>query len=283
MGTSGPPLFFYVNIISMDKEIGWLLGEKYNDKPSKKFYKDVERLKAEEPVDYVIGFTEFLGCKIDLSKKPLIPRKETEFWVEDAIRDIASLKSKKSDVRVLDVFSGSGCVAVAILAKTDILLCDIADNQDKCLKQARINCRLNNINPKRYRVIKSNVFSSSSLRGVKQRSNLDSRLRGNDGDGYDFIFANPPYIPKTRKNKIQKSVLKYEPKEALFGGSDGLLFVRKFLKNAKNYLAEDGKIYMEFDSVQKKDIEKLIKQNKYSGFEFYRDQFKKWRWVIVYK
>jgi release factor glutamine methyltransferase len=244
------------------KEIGWLLKEKYNNKPNKKFLEDVKRIEKGEPIDYIIGFVEFLGCRIDLSKKPLIPRKETEFWSEKAIENISSLGKKTGSLRCLDLFCGSGCVGVAVLAKAGILLCDISDKSQDCLQQARINCKLNNINKKRYRVIKSDIFSN---------------IQG----GYDFIFANPPYIPTLKKNKIQKSVLKYEPRQALFGGKDGLRCINKFLRDAKKHLNSGAKIFMEFDSPQKNSIEKILKNNKYSEWKFCKDQSGKWRWAEI--
>ncbi len=262
----------------MEKEIKWLLKEKYFNKPSKQFYKDVERLKAGEPLDYVIGFTEFLKCKIDLSKRPLVPRPETEFWVGKVIENIVSLEDGGRGKRCLDLFSGSGCVGVAVLAKTGILLCDMADSDKNAIAQIKINCKLNKINSKRYRIIKSDVFK-----------NIKGNPALNHAEGYDFIFANPPYIPVTRKSKVQKSVLKFEPKKALFGGSDGLFYIRKFLKDAKNHLRPEGKIFMEFDGSagspqvppQKKQIEKIIRKYNYKNYEFHKDQYNKWRWVSI--
>jgi release factor glutamine methyltransferase len=221
-----------------------------------------------EPLEYVRGFTEFGAppgsCKIDLSKKPLIPRAETEFWVQAAVSVV--LADKRPDIRCLDLFSGSGCVGVAVLSKTGILLCDIADSQDNCLEQAKINCQINNISKTRYRIIKSNVFK---------------KIKGK----YDYIFANPPYIPTTRKNMVQKSVLKFEPHSALFAGPDGLFYIRKFLKDAKNYLNKNGAIFMEFSPEQKKDIDKILARQKamghFDGYKFHKDQFGKFRWVVV--
>lgn len=254
---------------NIEKEIRWLLEEKYSGKANKQFYKDVKRLEKGEPVDYVIGFTEFLGCKIDLSKRTLIPRPETEFWTERAVS--AVLADKKAGARCLDLFSGSGCVGIAILAKTPILLpacrqagatVDFVDNDKKCLEQIKINCRINKIDSKRYKIIKSDVFSK-----IKNK--------------YDYIFANPPYIPTTRKDKIQRSVLKYEPRQALFGGKDGLFYIKKLLSQAKNHLNTNGKIYMEFDSIQKREIDKLLKKYKYKQWNFYKDQYGKYRWVVI--
>ena len=236
----------------IEKETAWLLKEKYHHKPTEKFYSDVKRLKAGEPVDYVIGFTDFLGYRIDLSKKTLIPRPDTEFWVEQELKNIQK-------GTVLDIFSGSGCIGVSVLKHSKILLCDFADKDLNCVKQIKINLKLNKVKGK---VIQSNIFSN---------------IKGK----YDYIFANPPYIPKIKINKIQKSVLKFEPKLALFGGSDGLFFIRNFLKNAKNHLNNNGTIFMEFDSPQKPEIEKLIKKYKYSKFKFNKDQYNKWRWVSV--
>ncbi|MCK5591939.1 MAG: hypothetical protein KAI72_08290, partial [Candidatus Pacebacteria bacterium] len=85
------------------KEEIWLLEEKYNGVKTNAFLLDVARLKKGEPVDYVIGFTSFLGCHIDLSNFPLIPRTETEFWLEKIIKKI--VESKKENLQCLDLFS----------------------------------------------------------------------------------------------------------------------------------------------------------------------------------
>lgn len=245
----------------MQKEIGWLLREKYFGKPNKNFEKDVNRLKAGEPVDYVIGFTEFLGCRIDLSKKPLIPRLETEYWVGEAIREISRFFSdrKKHGIKVLDIFAGSGCIGITISRDVKNVKVDFADKEKNAIAQIKINLKINKVKGK---AIQSDIFSN---------------IKGK----YDYIFANPPYIPLKRKNKIQKSVLKYEPKTALFGGVAGLFYINKFLKEAQNHLTSEGIIFMEFDYIQKKDIEKLLKKYNYKKYEFHKDQFGRWRWVSI--
>ena len=244
----------------MEKEKQWLLREKYNNQPTKKFYNDLKRIDAGEPVDYVIGFTEFLSCKIDLSKKPLIPRPDTEFWVLSAIEEIK--KKSQTKIKVLDIFSGSGCIGVALLKNVPSLLCDFSDIERNNVKQIKINLKINKINKKRFKVIQSDIFEK-----IKSK--------------YDFILANPPYVAQNLKNKLQKSVLDYEPKVALFSGRDGLWVIKKFLAKAKNYLNINGLIFMEFSPEQKKEIETIIIKNRYTAFKFYKDQNERWRWVSI--
>ncbi len=249
--------------MKLEKEIGWLLKEKYFDKPSEKFDTDVKRLKVGEPLAYVIGFVDFLGCKIDVSKKPLIPRLETEFWVSNVVESL-KLKVESGDIRVLDIFAGSGCIGVAVLKNIKASKVTFIEKDKNLLTQIKINCKINNIDAKKYKIKQSDIFKN-----VKGK--------------FDYIFSNPPYIPLNHKKKIQKSVLAYEPKMALFGGKDGLFYIKKFLAIAKYFLNSDGKIYMEFDPPQKKELQNLLLEYSYKTWEFKKDQYDKFRYVIIYK
>ncbi len=220
----------------MERE--WLLKEKGLSE------QDLKRLEEGEPIDYIIGFYCFLGCKIDLSLKPLIPRSETEYWVEKIIPEI------KGDC--LDLFSGSGCVGLALLRHTKAKV-DFADKY--CLEQIKINLKINRL---KGRVIFSDIFS-----GIDKR--------------YDFILANPPYIPTWRR--LAKS-LSFEPGRSLYGGQDGLFYIRKFLEQASLYLKSSGVIYLEFDSGQKKEIERLLTNYHY---QFFKDQYNRWRYLKAQK
>ncbi|MFH0739832.1 MAG: HemK family protein methyltransferase [bacterium] len=246
----------------MKQEVVWLLNEKYGGRLTDKAKKDITRLEKGEPVDYVISHKNFLACKIDLRYKPLIPRDETEYWVGEAISLHRSDRCK-----YLDIFAGSGCCGIAVLKNAPNSHCDFADIDDNCLKQIRFNLKLNGIDKKRYRVIKSNVF--------------EGLLKSNFSSKYDVILANPPYIGLGEKSKVQKSVLNFEPKQALFAKDRGLFFIKKFLSQAKNYLAPEGVIYLEFGYNQKKEIEKLLKKFGYQKYNFNKDQFGKWRYLKI--
>jgi release factor glutamine methyltransferase len=246
------------------QEIQWLIQEKYHGRLTLSAKKDIARLQKGEHVDYVIGFVNFLGCRIDLSLRPFIPRPETEYWVGQAIEDIKSkIRDTKYKIRVLDLFAGSGCIGIAVLKHIPQAHVDFGEKNKQLLSQIRLNAKKNGIARTRHRIIQTNIFS-----GITGR--------------YDYIFANPPYVAEARKHKVQASVLKHEPREALFAGEDGLNYIRKFLKEAKNHLNPNGKIYMEFDSFQKQLIDRYLKKAGYSNWQFFKDQYGKWRFVVIH-
>jgi len=209
---------------------------------------------------------KFLNCKIDISKGIFIPRPETEFWTKRAIKEIQKYMTlyRSNELKILDIFAGSGCIGIAILKNIRKSHVDFVDIDKNAIEQIKINLRLNKVSPKRYKIIKSDIFE---------------RVKGK----YDFIFANPPYVAKERLNEIQESVKKFEPKISWYGGRGGLKYIKKFLKEAKNHLKENGIIFMEIDPLQKEDVEKILKKEGYKKFKFYKDQFKKIRWVKILK
>jgi release factor glutamine methyltransferase len=245
----------------MQKEIQWLLKEKYGGELTAAAKKDIDRLRSGEPLAYVIGFIDFLGCRIDLSKKPLIPRPETEYWAGSEIEKIKPIV-KSNDVAVLDIFSGSGCIGISIMRQIPRARMVFADASVAAVDQIKINVKINALTAGRCEIIQSDMFEN--ITGT-----------------FDYMFANPPYIPTARKGRVQKSVLAYEPQDALFGGPDGLFYIEQFLSRARDFLNPGGTIYMEFDNIQKKQIDSLLKKYGYASWQFHKDQYGTWRWVSI--
>ena len=228
----------------LEQEIKWLLEEKYGNKITAAANQDIERIKNGEPIDYVIGRTDFCGAKIDLSLRPLIPRPETECWLMEAIGDIKS-RGDKGEIKCLDIFSGSGCIGIAILKNIPEARVDFADIDDNALKQIMINLKLNGVHENRFSIIKSDVFENVS-------------------EAYDYIFANPPYIPAGRP--VAQSALKYEPHHSFLAGDSGLLFIRPFLCESKKYLKNGGRLWMEFYAGERMEIENILHKNNYDFY-----------------
>ncbi len=209
-----------------------------------------------------VTFKIFNGAKIDLSKFPVLPREETEFWVKKVLKGLrtfslrsknldfslrSELKKEKKKLKILDLFSGTGCIGIAILKNIKNSLVDFGDIDNGALEQIEINLKLNKINPKRTRIIKTDIFS---------------KIQGK----YDLILANPPYVAKERLNEVQFLVKENEPKMAWYGGKRGMVYILKFLKEAKNFLKKYGKIYFEFDPLQRKEIEIILKKGNYKFY-----------------
>jgi release factor glutamine methyltransferase len=162
----------------------------------------------------------------------------------------------------LDLFSGSGCIGLAVLAKVEKAFCDLGDIDPKNIEQIKINLKINKLEGKRSEVIKTDVFSN-----IKKR--------------YDYILANPPYIAESRSHLIQPSTRDFEPMIALDGKKDGMFFIDKFLKEARKFLKPEGKIFMEFDFYQKKELEEALKKYGWEDYRIYKDQFGLDRFVVT--
>ena len=219
---------------------------------------------TDEPIDYTIGHSDFLNLKVDLSLRPLIPRAETEYWTDLAIKVIKVKVPVLSKVEVLDIFAGSGCIGLAVAKNVPEAHVNFAEVEPKLIEQIKFNATLNNISPDRFNLIQSDIFS-----------NIPAEKK------YDFILANPPYIPEGRKGELDKSVTDYEPHSALFSGADGLGLIKKFLAGARNFLAPAGEIWLEFDISQKETLEKLLPEFGYQTFTFHKDQYDRWRFVVI--
>ena len=222
-------------------------------------------MRIKPPSEYQKGFVNFLNCRIDLSKKTFIPRIETEYWVAKAIKEVKRSKAKSQGLKILDIFAGSGCIGIALLKNIKGTMVHFADIEKKAVGQIKINLKLNKIPKERYRIFQADLFK---------------KLKENK---YNFIFANPPYAAIERVGEIELSVKKYEPQKAYLAGKGGMDYIVEFFAQAKDFLEKHGIIYLEFDPQQKKEISNILSEYKYKNFKFFKDQFKKYRYVKVKK
>lgn len=242
-----------------NRDRNWLLEEKYRGVESPEFFDDLKRLEAGEPLAYVIGWVDFLGCRIDLSKRPLIPRPETEYWTE-AVRSSESVV-RSGKTKILDLFAGSGCIGVAMARAFPEATVDFADNSPATLEQIRINLGLNNVDTKRTRIIQSDVFANIT-------------------DRYDLILANPPYIDEAAPDLADPSVRDWEPHDALFAKDGGLYFIDRLLAEARARLNAGGTLYCEFGKGQENDISALAARHGWHT-DIRNDQYSIPRWFAA--
>lgn len=208
------------------REQEWLLRDKYDGIISSEYKKDLARLAKGEPLAYVIGWVPFLGTKITLDERPLIPRVETEWWIE---RLISFLKQhyKNTSYTVLDMCAGSGAIGVAILSHCQTAHVTFVDNKSIYKETIQKNLIKNNISQLRAEICIGNLFNPINNKR------------------FSVIVANPPYIPHTRN--LPKSVIDYEPHSALYGGDDGLIYIRTIISEIPKHLTEKGVAFVEID------------------------------------
>jgi len=239
------------------EDVAWLKKEKYVGVNTDGFPDDVKRLKSGEPLAYIIGNVPFLNTTIYLDSHPLIPRPETEYWIEKAIKAIeVTMKIANKPAKILDLCAGSGCVGVAVAKNLPQTTVDFIELDEVHLATIQKNCEQNDIDPERARIMSGDLL------------NLNQTILNKK---YDFILCNPPYIDK-ELGRTETSVIDFEPALALYGGNAGLDLIRAIIEQASGYLMERGQLWLEHEPEQVEAIAALSIQN---GFTLllHRDQF----------
>ncbi len=225
------------------QERQWLLVDKYQGQESEAYLSDVAKLEAGVPLAYLIGHIPFLNTTIYLDSHPLIPRPETEYWAEHAIKEM-SAQSEQSSFRVLDLCAGSGALGVAVAHSLANALVDFIEIDPSHLPTIAKNSNANNIETSRVNIYAGDLFSTS---------------HGNPLPKYDFILTNPPYIDKSL-NRTTQSVIDNEPELALYGGKAGMEIIERIINEAPIHLKQCGQLWIEHEPEQAEAIFKLASQ-----------------------
>ncbi|MBI5560693.1 MAG: peptide chain release factor N(5)-glutamine methyltransferase [Deltaproteobacteria bacterium] len=218
----------------------------------------IERRIRREPLQYILGETEFWGLNFKVGPKVLIPRPETEHLVSEGIK---VLKDRQNPL-ILDLSTGSGCIAVALakeLPQARVVATDISAD---ALAWASENAGINGV-AGRIRFLEGNLFEA-----------LDSigSMRGFLPTLFDLIISNPPYVKSSEVFGLEPEVALHEPLLALDGGEDGLYFIRRVIGEAPQHLKPAGVLIVEMGYGQSEDIRRIMAASKGFGrFEIKKD------------
>ena len=207
-----------------------------NNNDLNNFYKLVEQRSLGKPIAYLTNKKFFWNSEFFITNDTLIPRPDTELIIENALK----LTKKKNKLSVLDIGVGSGCVLLSILKERKNFYGTGIDISKKCLIISKMNA--------------INLKISSRLKLYK--SDVDKFNLGK----YDLIVANPPYIKSSKLKYLEKDVAKFEPKQALDGGLDGLSEIRKVIKKSSELIKRNGKFILEIGFDQKDKVVNLLKK-----------------------
>jgi release factor glutamine methyltransferase len=225
------------------------------------FHFAVKDLLKNKPIQYIIGETEFCDLKFKVNENVLIPRPETS----EMVHEIAVSNQQSAISNILDIGTGSGCIAISVAKKLPQAQVFAMDISEKALEVAKENATRNNVN---VTFIHDDILS----------------LRNNIETIFDIIISNPPYVRELEKAEMRDNVLNWEPHNALFvSDNDPLIFYRNILEFAKSHLKENGEIWFEINEYLGKEMTDLCKEYGFSDVEIFKDFRGKERIVKVNK
>jgi len=230
-------------------------GKKYE-----RFQKAIAKLKNYEPIQYILGNTEFYGLIFEVNPSVLIPRPETEelvSWIIDDCKD-------RQDICVLDIGTGSGCIAISLAKNLKHAKVYALDVSEDALKLAKLNASKNEVD---IEFIEADILDCD-LGNIK----------------FDVIVSNPPYVRELEKEAMSANVLNHEPHLALFvKNDDALLFYRKIAEISENILKPNGQLYFEINESLGEPTKELLANNSFNNIELKMDIFEKDRMIKAIK
>lgn len=217
----------------------------------------VARRNSGEPLQYILGETEFMGLTFKVTEDTLIPRQDTETLVETVIEKI---KDKEKQIRVLDIGTGTGCIGISIAKFCPNAKVTLLDYSDAILDVAKENAELNGVNVE--------IMRCDVLEEIPEGK-------------YDIIVSNPPYIETDTIFSLDNIVKSYEPPEALDGGFDGLMFYQRIVEDlVETILEENGLIAFEIGYNQGEAVTEILDDGDFSGIKVIQDPCENDRVVI---
>ncbi len=218
-----------------------------HDQPLKKSELDkfktlLKRRLAHEPVQYILGKTNFYSIELKVDRRALIPRPETETLVESVIEHCRTSLSQKDSVDILDIGTGSGCIAIALAKFVKNSFITSVDKDKDALDLARENTSL------------TATDGRIAFREVDFLS-VESNIFGKE---FDIIVSNPPYVPQSEVGSLSPEIKNFEPLDAVSDGSDGLTFFRKISQMAPTLLRDGGRVFVETSFNQAREVKEIF-------------------------
>lgn len=238
----------------------FLIRDKYAGDTSIDLSEDLVRLHAGEPLAYVIGWIPFLGLRIELNSRPLIPRPETEWWTEALCAHLEE-RFGENPFSLLDLCAGSGAIGLAVLARFPNAHVTFAELVPEHVVQIRKNLEVNGLDANRAAIRTSDLFEQVS-------------------EKFDVIASNPPYIPSGRV--LDTDVTAHEPEVALYAGEDGLSLIRRIAKETPEHLHNKGELWMECDIDNIEEAKNLLLAHEATYAELRTDLYGRPRVVVGY-
>ena len=211
----------------------------------------LEQLKKEVPIQYLLGKTSFYGLEFEVNENVLIPRPETEELVEWIVNENSKVQKFKK-LKILDIGTGSGCIAISLaknLPNAEVFGIDVSKKAIETAKRNAIN---------------NNVDVTFVFLDILETDVLTCN--------FDIIVSNPPYVRNLEKEEIKKNVLEYEPHLALFvEDNDALIFYRKIAELAQKNLLENGQLFFEINQYLGQETKDLLEKMNFKNVELRKD------------